>query len=137
MKTVEADHGTDHAFFIQLVVVCMKLLQQVHQSLLPGDLSLVLPEVDVLCIGHLFNLEQLISLDHHFVHFKGAVVLIEHEIPFCLDDFIVAPPHSVVTITNPPNVVLFQRSHLARLQEAYTFLWSFLWVDLTAASLVS
>ena len=49
----------------------------------------------------LFDLEQLVSLDPHLVYFKGVVVF-----PLCLDDFIVAPPNSMVTITNPPQLAL-------------------------------
>ena len=65
-------------------------------------------------IGHLLNPEQLVSSDHNFVHFKGAVVLIESEILFCLDDFLVAPLHSVATITNLPQLGLLPEAPLSK-----------------------
>ena len=47
-----------------------------------------------------FDLEQLVSSDHHLVYFKGIVIFLESELPLSLDDFIVAFPYSMVTITN-------------------------------------
>ena len=82
--------------------------------LLPMDFGLVLPGVDVLHVGCLFNPEQLVSSDHHFVHYKGAVVLIESDIPLCLDSFVVAPPYSMVTITSVPQQGLLPETPLSR-----------------------
>ena len=46
-------------------------------------------------------IEQLVSLDYHLVYFKGVTIFLESNPPLCLDDFIVALPYSLVTITNP------------------------------------
>ena len=58
------------------------------------DLSLMLMGVDF-CVGNLFDPQQLLGPDCHFAHFKGGVVFSESEILHCLDNFIVAPPHTV------------------------------------------
>ena len=62
MKVLQANHGMCHALLIQVVEMSVELFQQLHQGLLsPIDLGLMLLGVDVLHIGHLYNLEKLIS----------------------------------------------------------------------------
>ena len=91
-----------HALLIEPEVVSVELLQQLHQGLLPPmDLSLMLTGVDVLHMSSLFNLDWLVSLDHHPAHFKGAVVLIKIEILLCSDSFEVTSPHFLLTTADP------------------------------------
>ena len=116
----------------------MKLLQQLNQGLLLNmDLNRVLPGVIFFALVTSLNWEQLVSLDCHFVHFKGALVLILNNILLCLDNFIVAPHTFWWPSPTCPSWFSFQRPHLARLQEAPHILQNFLQADLTAASSVS
>ena len=138
MKTLQGNHGVGHALFIPPVVACMKLLHQLHQGLLlPVDLSLMLPGVDILCVGYPFNPEQLVGSDHHFDHLKGAAVFIESEILLCFENFVVSLPHSLATITNPPQLVLLPQALLSKATRDPHLMQNFLWMDLTAASSVS
>ena len=101
VKALQAHHGMGCAFLIQLVIVSVELLQQLHQGLLlPVDFGPMFMGADVLHIGSLFNPEQLVSLDHHPAHFEEVVVLIKSEIPLCSDCFIVTSPHCLVTTAN-------------------------------------
>ena len=90
VKALQVDPDTGHALLVQLMVASVELLQLLHQGLLPAmDLGLMLPGVDVFCIGCLLYLEQLVSWNHHPGQFKGTVVLIKSEIPLSFDGFIV------------------------------------------------
>ena len=80
-------------------------------------------------VGGLFELEQLVGPDHHLDYFKGAVVILESEIPLCLDDFIVAPPHSMVTIINPPQLGLCPGVPLSNAARGPYFFGNFLQAD--------
>ena len=51
-------------------------------------------------VGSLFDAEQLVSLHHHLVHVKGAIVLIKSGFLLCFGNSIVAPPHSMMTFVN-------------------------------------
>ena len=127
-----------HALLIQLVVARVELLQQLHQDLfLPMDLGLVIPGVDVFCIGHLFDSDQLVGSDHHPAHFKGTVVLIKSEIPLCFDGLVVASPHCLVTTAYLLQLGIPLESLLCGTAGGLNLLWHFLQVDLTTASSVS
>ena len=88
-------------------------------------------------VGSLFDLEQWVSPDCHLVYFKGAAVLLESKIPVWLDDFIVTPPYSMVTITNLPQLVLHPAAPFSDAARGPYFLLEFLWADLMATSSVS
>ena len=61
----------------------------------------MLMRVYFLHVGSLFNLEQLVSSDHHPAHFEGAVVLIKSKIPLFSDGFVAASPHCMATTADP------------------------------------
>ena len=95
VKALQANHGMGHALLMQVVVVHVELLQWLHQGLLPPlDLGLVLPGIEVLHVGSLFDLKKLDSPDCHPAHFKEAVVLTDSKIPLCFYNFI-STPHTV------------------------------------------
>ena len=73
-------------------------------------------------VGGLLDLEQLVGPDHHFVYFKGAAVLCESEILLCLDDFIAVTPHSMGTITIPPQLGLCPEASLSNVARGPYFL---------------
>ena len=80
MKPLQANHGMGHALFCTGGSSMHGTDSTIAQGLLsPVDLSLLLPRVDVFHLGGLFDLEQLVSLDHHPAHFKGPEVLLESD----------------------------------------------------------
>ena len=63
------------------------------------DLCLWFTEVDFWVIGF-FDSEQLVGPGCHLVYFIGPAFFLKSKIPLCSDDFIIAHPYSMVTITN-------------------------------------
>ena len=77
-------------------------------------------------VSGFFDLEQLVSPDYYLVYFKGAAVFLECEIPLCLDDFIVAPPYIMVTITSLLKLGLWPEATLSSAARGQHFLLEFL-----------
>ena len=138
VKALQANHDAGHAFLVQLVMVSVELLQQLHWGLLPPmDLSLMLPGIDVVCISNLFNLQQLVGSDHHPSYFEGAVVLVKSGILLGFDSLSVTSLHCLATAANPLQLGIPPESLLRGTAGSPTFLQNFQWVDCTDASLVS
>ena len=47
-----------------------------------------------------FDSKQLVSPDHHLVHFEGEAIFLESELLLCSDDFMVAALYGLVAIIN-------------------------------------
>ena len=78
-------------------------------------------------MGGLFSkwllwLGQLVSPVFHLVYFKGVMIFLESELPLCLDDFIVALPYSMVTITNLFHLGLWPEATLSNAARGLHFL---------------
>ena len=50
--------------------------------------------------GHC-NAEQLVSPDHHIVHFKGVAVFHKSVSPLCLNALMVVSPHGLMAVSLP------------------------------------
>ena len=78
----------------------MVFFQQHGQSLCPAmGFSLWVSSVNFGTSG-LYNVEQLVIPDFHFLHLKGVVVFCKSTMPLCSNALIVVSPHVLATVTD-------------------------------------
>ena len=64
--------------------------------------------------GGLSNVEQLVSSDCHFLHFKGVAIFCKSAFLLCSNTFMAMIPHFLATLTDPFQLSLHPETAFAQ-----------------------